>query len=261
MKRDVRKILVLCLFFILLISFVSIIIPAQTTDEIAKNMAEGTKTVVTGIGGYFSELLAPFFGEKEMLTRVFLAILLGMVIYTVIGSMFKPESRLTKIIITFLITAISLLALPSGFLESIITQYGAMGAAILSIIPFMIMLVFSVRVESLLVARVVWIFYMIYYFALYIYKAVIVSGGQYWWGVFTLGFGGAPTEVIPYSFAFYAGLLIFFLIKPIRRAVFRGKMDSIKESGRKVATKAKLLHELQSKELRESYGPEESGNI
>jgi hypothetical protein len=248
-KERGKKILVSTLLVIFLFSLFSFLVFAQDEagDETAETAAEATRGVISGIGGVASEILSPLFGEKEMLTRVFFAILLGMIIYTIIGTWFKNQRAWIKWTITGVITALALIALPSNFIEAIRAQYGAMGAAILSVIPFAILLVFSVRVQSALVGRVVWIFFVVYYFALYIYMIVTEKTG---W---------ISAETIPFFFAIIAGILIFFLLGPIRRALFYGEMDAVKESGTKVAKRAKLLHELQSKELNEAYG-DESGN-
>jgi len=171
MKRDVSKIFSLVILGLLVFSFLAPFVFAadsNVNNMAYDNAAYATKGAVSGILGYIGGALAPLFGDKEVLTRIFFAILLYMILYSVIKMMF-PNKRAITIIITFLITAISLLALPSNFIEAIRTQYGAMGAAILSVIPFMIMLVFTLKVGNALVARIVWAFYVVYYFALYVY--------------------------------------------------------------------------------------------
>ena len=132
-------------------------------------------------------------------------------------------------------------ALPSGFLEALRSSYGAMGAALLTIVPFIIVLLFSFRVGNGFIARITWLFFAIYYFVLYIYN----------WA----GLGGAwdSSAALPYLLGVIAGIIIFFFIIPIRKAVFKGKLEAVEEEGKKIARRGGLLHELQKDELEESY--------
>ncbi len=176
------------------------------------------------------------FGEKDIATQTLFAILLFMILYPLVGSVFK-RSNFISFVISGAITALALIALPPNFLSSIRDQYGAMGATILAIIPFIIMLVFTIRVESELVGRVLWIFYALYYFAILIYSSV--AGGQTFLSV----------ENIPNFAALLGGVALFFFMPLMREAIFQGKLKGIKEEGVKIASRAKILHKLQQEEL------------
>ena len=245
MKKEM-KILLTSLVCIFLISFLAaIVFAADTTDstEIGKNLGEATSSFMAGVKEFFTAALTPFFGEQELLTKVFFSILLYMILYSIISVIFG-SGKYTTWIITLMITIISMIAIPPGFLESLRTSYGAMGLSILAIIPFIIMLFFTVRVQSALVARVLWIFYMFYYLALFAYA--IADKGI------------TNINTIPYWAAIGAGLLAFLLVGMLRNAIFLGEMSGVKEQGNKVAKKANLLHRLQKGELREAY--EDIGN-
>jgi len=116
------------------------------------------------------QILGPLFGDQEMLSRVFMAMLLGLIIFSIVTTMFKDSGRVTKWGITLAITSLALLGIPAEFLQVIRMQYGAMGATVLTLIPFIILLAFSLKSESVLIARVTWIFYAFYYLAMYLYK-------------------------------------------------------------------------------------------
>lgn len=186
------------------------------------------------VGGFLGVL----FGDQELLTKLLLSVLLFMLIYNVAGTLFKGKPIL-NIAASAIITIIAMYALPAGFITVIRDQYGVMGAAILSIIPFAIMLVFTVRLQNLLLGRVLWIFYTVYYFALFIYEIV---AGKAW----------LSAAMIPYLGAIVAGIIIFFFIGAIRNAVFKGEMKELKEAGIQTAERAQLLHQLQQTEL-EAY--------
>ncbi len=237
---DTKRIFVFVLLGMILVSMVGIVGAADLTDE----AIEAAETSVTFASGFFGTLLTPLFGEKEMLSRVFFALLLGMIIYSVISVMFKESSKAIQWIISFAITSIALLGLPSNFLEAVRTSYGAMGAAILVMIPFIIILIFSLRVRSVLLARMTWIFYAAYYLVMYFYQIITQEGG---W---------ITTESIPYLAGFAGGVAVFFFMGGIRRLIFKGEIEGIREMGEKGIEQGKLLKALKGKELKDVYGAE-----
>lgn len=214
-----------CLFFL----FLAPLVVAETDWD----------SFSSGSIDWVGEKIGFLFGEKDVATQTLFAILLFMILYPLIGSIFK-SNNFFKFIISGAITALALIALPSNFLSSIRDQYGAMGATVLAIIPFIIMLVFTVRVESELVGRVIWIFYALYYFAIFVYSAV--AGGQSFFS----------SENIPNFVAILAGIALFFGVPIIREAMFKGKLKELKREGASVALRSKMLHTLQKEEL-EAY--------
>ncbi len=190
--------------------------------------------------GWVNEKMSFLFGEKEIATQTLFTILLFMILYPLVSLVFKHNKFFT-FVISGAVTALVLIALPSNFLSSIRDQYGAMGATILAIIPFIIMLIFTTRIESELVGRVLWIFYALYYFTIITYSAV--TGEK----VFL------SSENIPNFIAIFGGIVLFFFMPLIRNAIFKGQLKELKEEGAKVAVKAKLLHTLQQEELA-AYG-------
>jgi len=249
MKKDVsQRILLISLCSILLISLFAVVVSAADTPA-PVNLDQQTATArawMSGFGQSLGDQLKPLFQDQSLLTKLMFGILLWMVIYTTIESIFG-SGRWTTWFIAGLVTVISMIAIPGDFLGAIMLSYGAMGAAILTVIPFMIILVFTVKVRSLLVGRLIWIFFCIYYFAIAIYEWL---NAGYW-----------TDASIVYGASVIAGLVIFFLIGSIRKAIFKGQMSSVKESGNQVVSKAKLLHKLQAQELESSYAQgENQGN-
>jgi len=236
-----KKFLVIGLLGLFMINFIGLAMAADLSQE----AAEAAEASVTFASGFFGTLLAPLFGETEMLSRVFFALLLGMIIYSIISVMFKDSSRVIQWGVTGAITALALLGLPANFLEVVRTQYGAMGATILTIIPFIIILVFSLRTRSVLLARMTWIFYSMYYLVMYAYKiTTTLDSGETLW---------IATETIPYLAAFLVGIGIFFFIGALRNLIFKGEIKGIQEHAEKGIEKAKLLKSLKNKELKDVY--------
>ena len=234
-----KKVFGIFIISLLLFTFFMGIVLAQIGDD-ARYVAEaGTEGFIGIIRGIADGISPYFYGDIELLSRIFLAILLALIIYSIIDGMSK--TKWVTWAITGAITALALIGIPGAFLEAIRIQYGIMGATILTIIPFLIVLVFSLRTRSLLMARVTWIVYTTYYFFMFIYAWAII--GKFW-----------DSEVIPYAGGLIAGVIILFGIPWFRNLIIHGKIQSIKETGVGHIEEGKLLKELKKKELEEVYG-------
>lgn len=237
---NVKRFLVVGILGLFLISLMAGVLGADYSQDAANT----ARTFTSIIEGFFGELLKPLFGDQEMLSRVFFALLLGMIIYSIISVMFSESKNWIQWGIAGAITSLALIGLPVGFLESVRTSYGAMGAAILTVIPFVIIMIFSLRTRSILMARITWVFYAAYYLVMYLYKISVEISTKGW----------LTTETIPYLAGFIAGVFIFFFIPELRNLIFKGKIEGIKESAEHTISKHKLLKELKNEELKQVYG-------
>jgi len=114
-----------------------------------------------------------------------------------------------------------------------------MGAAILTAVPFIILLYFSFAVtDNLAVAKAIWVFYIVYYFSLFVYKVGLSTNE-----IFTV-------ENIPYLGAIIAGIIIFFGIKQFREWTFLGKLDSEKEKALNKMKVRQAGREMQDEEAK-----------
>lgn len=209
-----KRVFVVGILGLFLISMMGGVLGEDLSDEAGEFVETGT-SVIRGVLG---ALLGPLIGETELLSRIFFALLLGMIIFSIISTVFSDSSKKLKWGITIAITSLALLGLPEGFLEAVRTQYGAMGATILTVIPFIIILLFSIKTENLLITRVTWLFYAMYYLSMYSYK-IYEKGGWF------------TSESIPYMAGFVVGLFLFFGIGAIRHVLFEGKLQGLKEKG------------------------------
>ena len=238
-----KKFLVIGLLGLFMISmFAGLAVAAGEGEDIA----EGLQEVGAEVGDFFNTILGrSLFGDTEMLSRVFFAILLGMIIYTVIGTFFDSANRWVTWGATGMITTLALLGLPPDLLLAIRTSYGAMGATILAVIPFAIIMAFTIKVKSVVVARITWIVFMFYYFGLYIAKVfenITAFGAGTSFADWNIVFA---SEGIPYLLAIVAGLIIFFWIGSIRDFMFREDLEKLKEASKRVTERRKLLHEME----------------
>ncbi len=195
------------------------------------------ETFFNNIKDFFINGLSFLFSTREIATKFLMGILLFMILYTTVDIVFKKNWLFTSVI-TLIVTILSIISIPDDFISVVRDQYGVLGITILTIIPLIIMLVFTVRVQSALVGQTLWVFYALYYFGLIIYKTI--TGPQAF----------LSTTNIPYLLAFIGGAVMFFAVPAIRQAIFKGELGQIKREGELVGARAKLLHRLQKEELK-----------
>lgn len=243
MKKEIsNKILLSFILVSFLISMLSISIIAQNIDaeQIKETSKTGIKAVFAPFIGALQGIVELLFGEQWInATRIFLFILLTLIIWSIMPLILGEDRTQLNFWISLVIGIISIMAIPPELLDTLLANYGAMGAAILTVIPFAIILVFSVRVRNALLARVVWVFYCIYYFALYLYKIMNAS---------------TASESMLYIFAIFGGIVMFFFIGKIRTLLWYGNMSAIKETGNQLIEETALLGKLDRKKLKRVYG-------
>ncbi|MGV8130820.1 MAG: hypothetical protein ACP5N7_01835 [Candidatus Pacearchaeota archaeon] len=195
------------------------------------------ETFFNGIKDFFINGLSFLFSTREIATKFLMGILFFMVLYTTVDIVFKKNWLFTSAI-TLVVTILSIVWIPDDFISVVRDQYGVLGITILTILPLIIILVFTVRVQSALVGQTLWVFYALYYFGLLIYKTI--TGPQAF----------LSTTNIPYFVAIIGGVVMFLFIPAIRQAIFKGELNQIKREGELVGARAKLLHKLQKEELK-----------
>ena len=168
-------------------------------------------------------------------TRVLLGILLWMVFYSVVVQIGLFKDLEPKIFWTgglaVILTLLSFIYLPNDFVAALSIPYSATGATILTFIPFFIIIYFTVWVtDSLTLARLIWIVFLIYYVVIFIY---VVFFSEF------AATGQIPYKSVwPYIVVFFIGIFIFAYLGKIRLWVFEGKISEIEEKGKKRVKKA-----------------------
>ncbi len=129
------------------------------------------------------------------------ALLLGMIIYTIISTFFAGSSKWVQWTITGAITAIAMIGIPGEVIASLESSYGAMGSAILAMIPFVIIFWFSIKVDNYALAKGTWLFFGLYYLAFAL-----------------IGFSGSTdTEGWPYLIGLIGCVAMFYFIGFFRK--------------------------------------------
>lgn len=215
---------------IILLAFISVII--------ISNFAAAALLEDIGTASY--EFLKNIYLTPDTLSRLLLGLLLWIIINTIVGKigLAGKGSSIASAAISLIMVVLAFIYLPANFVESAVLGYGAMGATILAVIPFVIIFYFAVTTESLFLSRIIWLFYMVNYLSLFFYKLATVSAWQ---------------ETIPYIGAIIAGLIIFIFLPTIRKWIFKGEIEGLSEESRKAAERRKVLLEAERESL-ESFG-------
>jgi len=200
-----ERVLGLSIISLFVISFLVSFVSAETNIEsVAGSLADGLEKISI---------------NPTYLTEALLGILLFMILYTIVVQLFNFSGKkggMLAGITSLIIVILTFVWLPSGYVEAIALQYSAMGATILTVIPFAIMLYFTLVInKSLLFARITWLFYAMYYLTMFIYKLGVSETGKIW-----------TWDNIPYFGALIIGIIIFFFIKDIRNLIFKEKLTS-----------------------------------
>jgi len=234
MKKEIAVFGFLFLFAISLLPAVS----AQQT---------GLSIVVIGIADSIQEIFDAIRFDVDNSSKVLLGILLWIVLFSVLSQMellkVGNSGRILSGVVSLIITLLTFILMPPNFIEAIVLQYGALGATILTVIPFVIMIYFTFKVsKSLLVSRIAWIFYVVYYMSLFVYKIAETTTVNSGWDL--------VSQNIPYIGAIVAGALVFLFIKRLRIWKIEQEIDEMKERGAEAVEEIKLLNKLKRKELK-----------
>jgi len=178
---------------------------------------------------------------KGQFSKLLFAIILGMFVYTAVGQFFGDQT-MVKWVATVAITLVAFIGMPEGFLETIRSSYGAMGLALLSLVPFMIIFWFTVKADSLFISRVTWIFFSIYYALLFI---VSMFKGMLWGPVFWFRLVGL-----------FLGVSLFFFIPSLRKLIWKGQVESIEEGIGENAEKRSVVRTATQEDFKKLAGGE-----
>lgn len=160
---------------------------------------------------------------------VLFGILLWMVLYSIFKSMnLFQRNQWWSGGAALIVTLLAFIYLPSDFVNAIGQGYGALGATVLTVMPFAIAIYFTVWVtSSLLVARAIWIVFALYYLVLFAYALIgpwlDAPAGTSFSTVFN---GTAPWF---YIVAFIASFILYLFIAPFRKRIWEEELKSMEE--------------------------------
>lgn len=176
-------------------------------------------------------------------TRTLFFILLLAMIWPVMGMLFGYMSPWLSGFISIIVAALAIMSIPDAFLQAIVLQYGAMGASILAVIPFAILLLLTAILPSPILSRILWLAYIVYHFFIYIYKIAIIiqasmNAGESLWSAFL------TPDLIPNIGSIVFGILVLVFIKEIRRYIRNMKASAAEEGAEDLAKEARTAKKV-----------------
>lgn len=209
--------------------------------SISSVFAQQTNFQIWGstFAGNIAGLFDKFYLDPKNSSSILMGILVFMVIYSVIKemSLFQTEDSTSSFFwsgsVALIVTLLSLIYLPSNFMQMTGPQYGALAGTILTIIPLLIMIYFSLMaIDSLLIARLIWIVYIFYYFIIFIDFISITPN----WNFNIFDFNGNPAA--PYMWGMILGVIMFLFVRPLRAKFYKELLESKKEKGKRLIKNA-----------------------
>lgn len=157
-------------------------IPSSSNSIIAKIQTWGKKAWVkiTSLGGGSGATATningvkynSIFGLTEKQALIFSHILLGIlfliIIFTIIDVLpFFPANSGLRFLVAIIVTILSMMLLPSADIEAMMGTYRALGVVLTSIVPFLVMMAFTIKWDEKqpqykFVSTIVWIGFIVY---------------------------------------------------------------------------------------------------
>lgn len=222
-----KKFIFIVLISLLIIASISFVL----ADETARRAGEEARKVGQWIVDFFLTIIFGGGWEEGALDpraaviHIFMGLVLLLLIYSVFDTMgfFKTEENnfnWLNWLISIGVTMIVLIALPPDFFNYILPGYGAMGAAIMSVLPFIIIFGFTIKIRSVPMGQMVWFFFSAYFIGFYVLTSLRVFDNT--WegtigGLFYLVIGGL-------------GVFMIFFFPVLRNFILKGQTEGYVQS-------------------------------
>jgi len=232
MKKVFGIILVVAFFMVMLVS-ISLVSAENNAEVVSRNVAE---------------MISSLFSDVNMGPTNLSSVLLGILLWMILYSVFK----MTKLIkgfflsggIALIVTILTFIYLPDGFVIMLAAQYAGLGATILTALPFLIALWFSSwATDSLMVAKGIWAIFTVYYFVMFVFSWGLATSAyvdkdilfSFTPVIFGMSIGKITSIDLIYIAGAGASILMFIFIGWIRKEVWKSKLESDQEKGKKRA--------------------------
>lgn len=164
----------------------------------------------------------------------FLFFILVFLVISAIVSMIPlfKEKKGISILVSIVISILSVYFIPSELITLMVNPYSALGAAILSVIPFAIMVLFTqYMLTNRFLKEIAWLFFAVLMVALMIYTQIETRQGPSWLGWL-------------YGLTSVAAVFMLFFGKKLDKYIWRGKLEALEEGVDKKIQKRLALDRL-----------------
>lgn len=155
-----------------------------------------------------------------------------MVLYSVLSQMNLFENNVwLSSAVALIVTLLSFIYLPRDLLNAQGPLYAALGGTIVTLIPFVIAVYFTVWVtRSITLARAIWGIFALYYLVIFFFAPITFEKIEGEIPTVNLPvIGTVPVGAVFYIAAFIASLILFIFIAPIRRTIWKEHLKSVEE--------------------------------
>lgn len=205
---NVKRLLVFGMLGLFMISMMAGVMGEdhETAEQKAERLGGEARSTGEVVFTFFKSLVA--YDEnstgRDWIITIFFSIILGMIVFTSLGAFFGDGNKLLVLGVSVVATVIAMMTIDSEYLVALQASYGAMGLTILAVIPFVIILAFTIKVRSRAIARGTWAVFAIYY--LWSYGAILINPV----------INNVTVSRWPYFIAVIVGIAMFFFIGKLR---------------------------------------------
>ena len=166
MGKNVKVSVLICFVFVFLCLSVSSVYAQETGKEAGENVRDMIQNFGKIIFGNVDAS-----NPMTLMTYFFLGLVLFLLIYSVLEKtpLFGREKKFLNLVVSFAVVILIFTSLSKDFLSAMLLPYGTLGILLLIILPPFIVLFFSIKIKSLTMSRILWIFFSAYYFIFFFY--------------------------------------------------------------------------------------------
>ena len=185
-------------------------------------------------------------------TTILLGILLWMVIHTIIkktGIAGGTQAKVWPVIISLIITILAFIYIPETLLMSIGANYGALGATILTVLPFFFAFYFTTAItEDYAMAKIIWFMFMAYYLLMFAFTWGFVEPSTSTINYFGNEVKSSTLDGFFYIIGSIASLTMFIFLGFFRntawKAQLEGRTERAEHAGEEAVAGVKLFKNI-----------------
>jgi hypothetical protein len=127
----------------------------------------GSGTTTNPTPGY-SNIFGLTKAQATIVSHILLGILFLIIIFTIVEVLpFFPSNGFVKFLVSIIVTVLAMMLLPAADIEAVMGTYQALGIVLTSIVPFLVMLAFTIKWDERhpqyrFVSTIIWIGFVVY---------------------------------------------------------------------------------------------------
>ena len=237
MKKEFKKFFIASIFISIVLSLFVVPVSAQGT------FTEDSSLFIKDMSNAISSNIREFTQEKDDFVRFLFFLLVLIIVSAVTGfiPLFKDKKAI-GFLFSLIVSILAVFFIPPALIKQLLNPYSALGVALLSVIPFLIMWTFTQKsLTNPFLKKVAWLFFVIILLVLTISTAYGVAYDD-----------DATTQDQIYSWT-YAGMSILAVIMllwgtRIDKAIKAGKNIAKRERAMEKMEKRLMLDKMKEKE-------------